>query len=100
MSSLAHRKPDEMHDDEITDELFESLATCDDAAASHVELRQDREAFFATLPDLPSLDGFEARLTTIQHALDDAREEAAAIRQEIRHKAEMLRKVAVALDSV
>lgn len=86
--------------DEIPDDLFESLAPHGAPAHGRQELVDAQDALLDSLPDLPSLQGYVERLDEIQAALDEARAEAAAIRHEIREKAELLRKVAVALESV
>lgn len=68
-------------------------ASSDDASDLSDEL-------FATLPALPSIDGFANRLADIQVQLDEARAEAEALRQELRAKADTLRAMAGALESI
>lgn len=93
-------------DDEIPDELFDNLAPHADAVAIRAPLPpaaaniDAAAALLETLPSLPSLKGYEERLGGIQSALDEARVEAAAIREELRQKADMLRKLAAAIESV
>jgi len=55
---------------------------------------------FATLPSLPSIEGFASRLGEIQDALNEARAEAESLRLELRTKADALRALAGALESI
>ena len=97
MTSMAIEGP--LDADELPDDLFDKLAPHGEPVA--VKARVDAVADALTsLPELPSLKGYESRLSSIQMALDEARDEANSIRGELRQKAELLRKLASALESV
>lgn len=57
------------------------------------------EDVFATLPELPTLNGFTQHLAEIQASLEAARVEAETLRSEIQKKAEALRAMAGALEA-
>lgn len=99
MTSVAIEGPLDASD-ELPDDLFDRLAPHGAPVAVAMPKVDAVADLLASLPALPSLKGYETRLTSIQTALDEAREEAQGIREELRAKAELLRKLASALESV
>lgn len=104
--------------DEIPDDFFATLPDLDGpapvaepmvptipniVAAPVLEVSQaaidDEAELFATLPVLPSINGFATRLNEIQSAIEEAKAEAAALRAEIQQKASALRALAGALEA-
>lgn len=86
---------------DIPDELFEALPSSPlDVPAAASSAVDDELALLATLPALPSLLGLADRLASLQTQLDEARVEAEALREELRAKADLLRGVALALESI
>lgn len=57
------------------------------------------QALFATLPKLPSIEGFTSKLQAIQLSLMEAEAEANSLRAEIQKKADALRALAGALEA-
>lgn len=92
MTSLAIDGPLDAADD-LPDDLFDKLAPSAPVAAKPA-------ISFDHVTVLPSLKGFEDRLAGIQDALNDARRDAASLRAELRHQAELLRSLAAALENV
>lgn len=69
------------------------------APGVNVDEEEIPEDVFATLPSLPSLNGFTTRLAEIQAGIEQARAEADALRGELQKKAEALRAMAAALEA-
>ena len=99
MTSVAIERPLDASD-ELPDDLFDRLTPAGAPVAIAAPKPDAIAQMLASLPELPSLKGYETRLTSIQTALDEAREEAQTIREELRAKADILRKLATALESV
>lgn len=67
--------------------------------AAIVDDEEIPEDVFATLPNLPTINGFTSRLADIQNALEQARVEAETLKDEIQKKASALRALAGALEA-
>lgn len=98
MTSVAIEGP--LDADDLPDDLFDRLAPHGEPVAVSKPPPAAVADLLGSLPELSSLKGYESRLTSIQTALDEAREEARSIREELRTKADILRRLASALETV